>query len=258
MPDEPIPSTPPVLSYILGNLTREEAEELQRRALDDQALFDEILDASEEREMLQNPAVRARLLRRLEAGESPVGWERFRQWFAMPTARYFAAAAMALTLAIALYLGLRPGGFGGQTFEPLGIVTTSVTNAGEFFKLPLHDKRAATIALEASAVFHPGDIVRATVRLKRAGALFILRRRPDGQAQLVFPSDPQTSADRKPGEFTVPFDAVPPTADIRASEKVQIRVFLLPTGVDLRTQSIDWKKLGPDYAAVETSYTVAP
>jgi hypothetical protein len=160
---------------------------------------------------------------------------------------------------VAVFVGLRAGGGGGGTFEPLGIITGPATGLSEFFRLPLHDARQIALDLgRAPAVFHPGEVVRATVRLRRGGAVFVMRSGPGGTSKIVYPPDVQMPAGAAAGTLLVPFDPAPPTMEIPAAQTVRLRVLVLPAGSDLRTQAIDWKKLGGNYAAMETSYTVAP
>jgi hypothetical protein len=143
---------------------------------------------------------------------------------------------------------------GGQVFEPLSAVTNSTTDANVYFGVPTHDARAAVVDLHRSpAVFHPGEIVRATVRLGRAGAVFILRSQPGGPARIVYPAEAQAPAKQPAGELTLAFDPVVPTTDVCSPQTVRLRVLILPSGAgsDSLAEVVQAVKLAHVRAATE-------
>ncbi|SPE24753.1 hypothetical protein SBA3_110007 [Candidatus Sulfopaludibacter sp. SbA3] len=256
MPDEKDP--PPVYGYVFGRLTQRERTELMRRALDDQEIFNALWDACDDHELLQDPEVRKELLASLaaEAVSKPSPWTAARQALIGPFGRFALAGAAAACLAIFILHGLK------KPIEQqiLTLVTNPSSNMADYFKLPKHNPAGLNLDLHRTpAVFHPGDIVRATVQLKSSAAVFALRRGPAGEVRLVFPPDPATLADRNPGEIAISFDPVPPTEDVTATRHYILRVIALRPGIDLRSQSVDWAKLAPDsYSVVEVSYDVVP
>ena len=75
--------------------------------------------------------------------------------------------------------------------EVLTLLTSPASNAAEFFKLAAHNPGGVTVDLHRSpAVFRPGEIVNASIRLNRPAALFGLRRGPSGNARVIFPPTP--------------------------------------------------------------------
>src|ERR1700684_2764088 len=107
-------SPPPVQAWVFGKLSEAESASLLRGALDEQALFDELIDASAQREDLENPVYRQYLLGKLRAAEQP----RRTRWFARPWALAPAAVGAALVAAVALWVtGRQHAGSGGVVFE---------------------------------------------------------------------------------------------------------------------------------------------
>ena len=84
--------------YATDSLTDAERQELLRAALDDQALFDTLVEEEGLRELLADPEARQHVLAQLER---PDGWERFRAWLRRP-----ATVADLLTVAAALVVAL--------------------------------------------------------------------------------------------------------------------------------------------------------
>ncbi|HLK63073.1 MAG TPA: hypothetical protein VKU19_06515 [Bryobacteraceae bacterium] len=252
MPDETNPI--PLAAYLFGKLTHEEQSELMRRALSDQKVFNQLWDAVDQRELLQNPAVRARLLRRLEEPAPRSFWS---QLFGPLGRTLLASAAVAC---VALILVQSPDRTWYGTERPLTLVTTPQSNLAEFFRLPARNPLHLPVDLHRSpAVFHPGDVIHATVILASPSAVFALRHDPNGSVHLVFPSDLAASANQPAGEVPFSFDPVSPTEDVTARESFTLRVLVLPPGIDLRNQSIEWARLGRHaYSTVEVGYEVVP
>lgn len=254
MPDEEKPI--PIHGYIFGKLTREERDELMRRALEDQDVFNELWDSAGERELLQDPAYRARLLRSLEQPLERKGLAAVWEWLAGRWPRLAMAGAACLLLAFGVFLLTRGGGEGDQM---LTLVTTPKTDLSTFFRLPLRNTSPVELDLhQTPPVFRPGDLVRATLRLTAPGAAFVLQRTPSGISRIVVPAALATSADLPSGETALVFDPVPPTTDVPARQTFTLRVIVLPPGRDLRTQSIGWAGLRGAYTARELTYDVIP
>jgi len=94
--------------YATDSLGEEERREMLRAALDDQALFDTLVEEQGLRELLQDPAARQEVLAALE---EPTGWERVRAWFERPaTLLDLGAVATLVLMALAGYalLAIRP------------------------------------------------------------------------------------------------------------------------------------------------------
>src|SRR5512147_3136289 len=127
---------PQLHGYLFGRLSNAEEEELARRALADQAVFDALLEMSGDRELLQDPAFRARLLRQLETREKPSGfWATlFRPGWTLPALA--ASATVLLALAVS-WFGWSPWKrIGPGPEEPLTLITSERTDPAVFFQLP--------------------------------------------------------------------------------------------------------------------------
>jgi hypothetical protein len=255
----PEPRKPaPVPAWVFGKLSDQEEADLMSQALDDPALFEEMMQANEDRELLENPIYRSRLKRTLQtAAEERSAWTALWAWLNRPASRLALAGVAAAVIAVVIWHGGGSGG-GGFKEQPATIVTDPATDLGTFFGLPLRDALGVRIELNRTpAEFHPGELVRATLHLPAPAAVFVLRRQADGQTRMVYPRDLSASADLSAGDTEIAFDPLPPTTDVTAPEPVRLRVLALPVGTDLRRGSIDWAKLGA-YSIQEVTYNVAP
>lgn len=87
--------------YATDSLTEEERAELLRAALDDQELFDAVLENEGLRELLESPGARNEVLAALER---PTAWERARAWLGRPaTFGHLATAVAVLVVAVVGY-----------------------------------------------------------------------------------------------------------------------------------------------------------
>ena len=154
--------------YATDSLGEEERGELLRAALDDQALFDALVEEEGLRELLQDPAARQELLAVLE---QPTAWERLRAWFERPATLIDLGAVAALVLVgIAGYAVLAPEGLRRQSpaaARPVG-APLSPQIVASLFELPTNEAAPAgvEIADRPDAVFAAGESVhvRVTVR----------------------------------------------------------------------------------------------
>lgn len=243
----------PIPAYIFGELTAEEQASLMRLAMDDQDVFDQVWEAAEDRQLLQNPAIRRRLLRHLEGAQEPASWRMAWRRLIAPGGLLLATAA-AVCLALFVYYGPHPW----QTEQPLTLVTGPSTDLSVFFQLPLHNDNARLFFNEHQYQFHPGEVIHATLRLPRPAAVFALRRQTGSAPRLVFPADFATAADQPAGDLSLAFDPVSPTEDVTSRRRFALRVIILPPGTDLRTQSVEWAKFKDAYSALEIWYDVVP
>jgi hypothetical protein len=253
----PEPRKPaPVSAWVFGKLAKEEENDLMSRALEDPALFDELVAANEERAVLENPIYRQRLKRSLQAEARPRGWAAVWAWANRPVSRLALAGVTAGLIAVLIWRG------GGKNEEivdrPASMVTNSDTDLGAYYSVPLREKVKVRFDLNRQpAEYHPGELLHATLHLDAPADVFVLRRQPDGQTRMVFPRDLAASPNLPSGDSDIVFDPLPPTTDVTARQPVRLRVLVLPGGVDLRSGSIDWAKLGP-YTVREVTYYVAP
>jgi hypothetical protein len=99
--------------YSAGNLTPQEEERLLEAALQDQALFDELMEQQPLRELLADPQVRRELIRELTGGPQPRGWRGWLSW--LPArAGFTPAATVAATVLVAAAI-VQVGGWPERT-----------------------------------------------------------------------------------------------------------------------------------------------
>src|ERR1035441_2340882 len=103
MPDQNKPA--PIQALVFGQLSHEENVELARRAMEEEGGFDGVWEAREQREILQDPAARKRLLRTLEQKQKEKWWERARAWLFTPFNRFVLIGAGGLAVAVLIWLG---------------------------------------------------------------------------------------------------------------------------------------------------------
>jgi hypothetical protein len=254
MSDENNPAR--IQAFVFGASSEAEQRELMRRALDDQTIFDELWDAADDHELLRDPITRNRLLRALRDREQEPWWGAAWAWLRLPASRFALVGAVVLAVAVFIWWGPNNARREVGEIKPATIVTDSGTDLSKFFTLPLRNNLAVTFDLNrAPATFHIGEVIRATLQLPQPTAVFILRRQSDGKTRIVFPADLSTTADVNAGALTAAFDPIPPTSEVGVRERVTLRIIALPTGRDLRTQSIEWAKLGA-YSVQELTYDV--
>jgi hypothetical protein len=99
--------------YSAGNLTPQEEERLLETALQDQALFDELMEQQPLRELLADPEVRRELIRELAREPQPQGWRRWLSWF--PARAGFTPAAVAAATVLIAAVIVQVGGWPERT-----------------------------------------------------------------------------------------------------------------------------------------------
>lgn len=253
MADEQKPAD--IHGYVFGQLAPGKDRDLMNRALQDQDTFDALWELSDERELLQDPAVRRRALRALEPKPEDAGARAFWGWLRGSAGWFAAPAAVLAVIALAVAVNWpKP-----EIDTPLSIVTNPQSDFRAFFTLPLRNPSQLTASLGRSpAVFRPGDVIHATVHLARPAEIFILSKDPAGSARLVVPASPAVDASQPAGDVELAFDPAPPTEDIRVRQTRTVRILALPPGVDLRSQAIEWSRIAKVYSAVELRYDILP
>jgi hypothetical protein len=249
---------PPLQALVFGELSAAEHEKLMRGAVLDQELFDDVWEALEQRESIERPGVRSRLLGALG---SPVQRRAPFAWNAVWSLNGAMAAAGLAVIAAAVLLW--PGREGPRGDHPQFTVATIVTdvtsNPASFFELPVGGPPGAVLDWSPQhRLFHPGEVVRVNLRLEKAASVFVLRRRRDGQTKIVFPPDISTSADLKAGLTPIALDPIAPTDSVDGHEAVALRIITLPPRRDLRIEAIHWTDLRGLYTVQEWHYDVAP
>lgn len=247
-----------IQAFAFGELSSEEQRALLREALEDQTLFDELWDAADDREVVQDPITRNRLLRVLQERHEQPLWRVAWAWLTLPASRVALVGAVAVFVAIFIWRGSKDTRQETAVIKPTTIVTDSNSDLARFFILPRRNDLSVKFELNhRQAIFHVGEVIHGSVELRQPAAVFILRRPSEGDIRIVFPAELSASADLNAGTTPVIFDPVPPTAAIGTRQRVTLRIIVLPVGRDLRTQSIEWERLGA-YSVQEVTYDVEP
>ncbi len=174
--------------YATDSLSEAERLELLRAALDDQALFDTLVEEDGLRELLQDPAARQELLAVLE---EPTGWERVRAWFERPaTLVDLGGVATLVLLALAGYalLSIRPtpSTHTPAAARPIG-TALSPQHLAWLFQLPEQQIAPAgiEIAKRPDTVLAPGEPLHLRLSLRAPARVALLEQRagqPGAQA----------------------------------------------------------------------------
>ncbi len=250
-----------VAGYATDSLGEAERRELLRAALDDQALFDTLVEEDGLRELLQDPAARQEVLAALE---EPRGWDRVRAWFERPATLLDLGAVAALVFAaLAGYalLGIRPtpSTHAPAAARPMG-EALSPRHVAWLFELP--ERQAAPAGIEIARrpdnVLAPGETLHLRLSLRAPARVALLDQQGDrpgaqawpglGQAPALVPrpssggpaiQELALEAPAEPGTHRLRLVVAPPELDLGA---------LAPTGlpgvasqltiVDLRYQVI--------------------
>jgi hypothetical protein len=172
------------------SLDTEEQRELLRAALDDQELFDGLVEQQGLRELLQDPAARQELL---AAIGQPTAWERLRAWFEREATLRDLAAVGAVVLASIAGFGLlarqpSPARLSPAAARPVG-AALSAEHVAALLLLPEQPLVPAGIELtnRRDAGFAPGETLQLRVSLRAPARVLILEEPPSGRAEQAWP-----------------------------------------------------------------------
>jgi hypothetical protein len=176
--------------YATDSLGEAERNELLRAALDDQDLFDALVEEEGLRELLQDPAARQEVLAVLE---EPTGWDRVRAWFERP-ATLIDLGAIA-TLAVAALVGyalitLRPTGeLSREAARPSG-VTLSSQHLSWLLTLPAKQVVPAGIEIQGreDATVAPGEMLPLRITVRAPARVAVLSAPASGAPVQAWPA----------------------------------------------------------------------
>jgi hypothetical protein len=175
--------------YATDSLGEAERGQLLRAALDDQTLFDSLVEEEGLRELLQDPAARQELLAVLEQATA---WERVRAWFERPaTLIDLGAVATLVLVGLAGYAVLAPEGHRRQpssAARPIGATLSPQVVVG-LLELPPREAVPAgvEIANRPDAVFAPGEAVHLRVTVRAPARVALLHQPPGAPPMQVWP-----------------------------------------------------------------------
>ena len=185
-----------VAGYATDSLGEAERRELLRAALDDQALFDTLVEDDGLRALLQDSAGRQEVLAVLE---EPTGWERVRAWFERPATLLDLGAVATLVLgALAGYalLAIRPAPSAHTpAARPMG-APLSPQHVAWLFQLPEQQVAPAgiEIANRRDSVLAPGEPLHLRFSLRAPARVALLEQRADRPGTQAWPGLGQAPA----------------------------------------------------------------
>jgi hypothetical protein len=245
--------------YATDSLTEEERSELLRAALDDQELFDAVLENEGLRELLESPGARNELLAALER---PTAWERVRAWFGRPaTFGHLATAVAVLVVAVAgsqvLFRGT-PEGQRRAASSPLVAPPVSPATRARLLALPERVAPPAKLELDADdARVRSGEALVLRVSVPAPARVLVIGERPDGSSAQIFPASgsPPALVGRQPAGGPV-VQLVPLLAPVRPGAS-RVRLVVAPVDVDLAGAAPgDVDRLASRLTLVDLTYEV--
>jgi hypothetical protein len=264
--------------YVTSSLNKTEENRLMQAALENQDLFDELLDLEQLRGALEDPRLRAQIKNELRArvNSHPLGLiERLRRLLFRP----YVVPAVSLG-AVALLLLLVRQGFVERdsliaqvTLSPPGsamLRAASLTPATEGEEQRLTDARkqpppaaaSGSLMLDRSGSrpsYRVGDRMRIGFRLKGPAAAVLIEERSGGSSVRLFPNrfqeSPQVSAGQPitvppPGQGDLEVEA-PPGART-------LRLLIFPPDTDPLNSGERWETLRQKAATMTAAYRVEP
>jgi hypothetical protein len=183
--------------HATDSLEAEEQRQLMRAALDDQALFDGLVEQEGLRELLADPAARQELVAALER-QTP--WERLRAWFEREATLLDLAAVGAVVLAGIVGFGLltlqpSPTRLTPAAARPFG-AALAPGHVAVLLRLPEQQLVPAGIELvnRAEAVFAPGEGIQLRLSLRPPARVALIEESPAGRTEQAWPGLGQAPA----------------------------------------------------------------
>jgi len=264
--------------YVTGTLNKTELDYLLRCALEDQALYDELMDQEPIRRQLNDREYRRELIshlsERLEREPLPV-LERLRRFLHKPYVRPVLSVAFTVALLLAVRQGLvRPDTPAIQVvLGPAGAPALSVmglfeTREGEPARLrevidELPRRNAgATILLDrtgATPSYRSGDKMRLGFTVAEDAAAMLIEARADGTVVRLFPNrlQPEARVNKAQQILIPPAGQGDISVDGPAGRRT-LRLLLFPSGVDPLDPSHSWASLRTQATVTEMTYEVTP
>jgi hypothetical protein len=265
-----------IARHLLGGLKPEETETLMQRALEDPALFEELLSIEDVRNAFQDPAFRARVQADLRArvGERKPSWT---EWFMrgrVLTAGITGAALVAILLAIVFLQPDRETGMAnlrielGEGPEPgMRAATLSSPRPEEPGRLDLPPGAPRPPASQASLafdrqsevpVYRPGDQMRMGFQLSSNAAAIVVEELPDGSSQRLFPNRFQSSPEVTANTLIlIPPAGQGPLTIEGAPGARTVRLMIFPAGTDPLDFRVPWETTRQAAQVVTRQYRVA-
>lgn len=253
---------PLLAGYATDTLGEDERGLLLGAALDDQSLFDALVEEEGLRTLLASPDARQLVLQALER---PTAWDRVRAWFERPaTLADLTAVAMVVALALAGFALLSPGrvplGRGSTAARPLG---TALSRSQIGALLKLRESQPAPAGIEIAdrpdARLTLGEPLHVRVTLRAPARVVVLQDSAAGEAAQVWPGLGQAPALVRPpfagGPAIQPLTLETPTR----VGSYRLRLVVAPADVDpgaLAAAELDRAAAG--FSIADVRYQVIP
>jgi hypothetical protein len=230
-----------LVGYATDSLTDAERQELLRAALDDQALFDSLVEEEGLRELLVGAEARQHVLAQLE---QPDAWERFRAWLRRPaTVADLLTVAAALVVAVVaqqVYQATRPAREIPAATRPAPR-PLSQAHLDRLAALPPSGS-GAELALEGDPAgtpprVSPGQALAIRVTVKAPARVLLLEVRPDGSVAQSWPAPGEA-----PALLVAPPSATPVVQRLSHAASTlpgtcRLRLVVAPADLDLAAAS---------------------
>jgi hypothetical protein len=273
-----IPDDPRKLigGHITGSLDKSESDRLMARAVEDQALFDELLDVEPLRGVLAEEDFREQLVADLRArlALQPIPlWERLRRMLFRP----MVIPALGLIAATVVVLMIRQGvlredsGIAQVALGPAGVPLLRAAGIldvreGEPERLrqvqaePAPETASGSIAFDRGGnqpEYRVGDPIRIGFRIAENASVMVIEERSDGSAVRLYPNRYQSSAEVTAGETVwIPPGGQGPLEVDGPPGKRLIRVLVFPANVDPLDFTRPWNSIRQQATAFEKTYEV--
>jgi Domain of unknown function (DUF4384) len=263
--------------HVTGSLNRTEEKQLMAAALENQELFDEMLDLEPLRSALAAPEFRAQLrsdLReRVESQRIPI-WERLRRLFWRPGV----LPALSTIAVVCLIVLVRQG----VLRQDSQVVTVALGPAGPLLRAaglldvrdgddrlmrdvreqPVEKAASGAIAFDRSGnapSYRVGDPLRIGFKVAQDASIVVVEERDDGTVTRLFPNRFQSSALVSGGQtiWVPPAGQGPLEVDGTPGRRT-IRVLVFPSDVDPMDPNEPWEKLRLRASVLQKSFEVRP
>jgi len=247
--------------YATDSLTEAEREELLRAALEDQELFDSLVEDEGLRELLETPGARQQVL---EALEQPTGWEQFRAWLTRPAVvRDLVVVASALllgTMVLRIYRTPDTSGGGRPAARPSAAAVPPETLARLYARPPqapiLAGLEPETPVSERPWRVAAGETLAVRATLQAPAWILVVGEGPGDSAAQVFPP-----SGRPPLLVERPVDGGPGIVHLEVSASSvpgehRLRLVVAPPDSTLDVAEPDVNALAPRLSLVDLVYEV--
>ncbi len=268
--------------HITGSLSKTHQQHLMKSALDDQDVFNELMEDEPLREAFADPVFRSRLAAKLRSKRAEEGlpfWEQVRRFVHQPWV-FPVAGSVALSALLFFVIGNRGGehqtaslavSLSGTGIVPLAELLSVQTSEStqreternsEIRRNPPAKTGGGKLGLDqtgATPRYRAGQPMRIGYEPAQASSVMIVEERSDGSVVRLFPNRFQESAGVSSGEQVL----VPPagqgdlSVDGPPGPRV-IRVLVFPPEVNPLDPSKSWAELQRSASVIEKRYEVIP